>query len=230
MTTVDFAAHAAETTARPRLLDLFCKQGGVSMGYHLAGFDVVGVDIEAQPRYPFEFHQADALEFLAAHWAEFDGVLASPPCQRYSKTQRIQGREHPDLIGPTRDLLDSTGLPYVIENVEEARGELVAPVMLCGAMFGLATYRHRLFEAGGGFSFTAPAHPQHTARNAKMGRPVRDGEFMHVVGNFSDVPRARRVMGMSWASRDGLREAVPPAYAEYIGRHLLASVALAVTR
>jgi len=208
--------------SRPKLLDLFCRQGGTSAGYRDAGFDVVGVDIEPQPRYPFEFHQADALEFLTAHWGEFDAFGASPPCQRYSLTQRIQGREHPDLIGPVRDLLEKTGRPFVIENVEDARGELRDPILLCGAMFGLETYRHRLFETGGGFRAETPAHPAHTARNAKMGRSVGEGEFMHIVGNFSDVPRARQIMGMPWASREGLREAVPPVYTEHIGRQLMA--------
>lgn len=203
-----------------KILDLFCCQGGISMGYHLEGWEVVGVDIAPQPRYPFEFHRADALEFASAHWREFDAILASPPCQRYSAAQRIRGREHPDLIGPTRRVLISTGLPYVIENVEDARPELLGPVLLCGGMFGLATYRHRLFETGGGFGFAPPAHPPHTARSAKMGRPVGEGEFMHIVGNFSDVPRARLIMDMPWASRDGLREAVPPIYARYIARRL----------
>lgn len=213
------------TAARPRLLDLFCCQGGAAMGYHLAGFEVVGVDLDPQPRYPFEFHQADALEFITEHGHEFDAVHASPPCQRYSKAQRIQGREHPDLIGPTRSAMERTGLPYVIENVEDARGELRDPVTLCGAMFGLATYRHRLFETGGGFQLGHPRHPRHLAPLAKMGRPVRPGEFMHIVGNFSGVQAARDLMGMPWASRDGLREAIPPAYTEHIGRELLAQVA-----
>lgn len=209
---------------KPRLLDLFCCQGGAAMGYRLAGFEVVGVDLDPQPRYPFEFYQADALEFIAEHGHEFDAIHASPPCQRYSKAQRIQGREHPDLIGPTRSAMERTGLPYVIENVEDARGELRDPVTLCGAMFGLATYRHRLFETGGGFELGHPRHPRHLAPLAKMGRPVRPGEFMHIVGNFSGVQAARDLMGMPWASRDGLREAIPPAYTEYIGRELLARV------
>lgn len=212
---------------RPRLLDLYCCQGGASAGYAAAGFDVVGVDIDPQPRYPYTFVRAGVLEYLAAvSWQttpDFDLIHASPPCQRYSKAQRIQGRDHPDLIGPTREALKRIGLPYVIENVEDARGELRDPVTLCGAMFGLRTYRHRLFEFGGGAQFEPPAHPEHTAPLAKMGRPPRDGEFMHVVGNFSAVwlARSEAVMGMPWANRDGLREAIPPAYTEYIGRQLL---------
>src|SRR6266540_4313292 len=108
--------------SRPLLLDLFCGAGGAAMGYHRAGFDVVGVDNRPQPHYPFEFVQADALDVLAPNthfggWQiseQFDAIHASPPCQAYSKTQKLRGRDHPDLIGPTRELLDATGLPYVI--------------------------------------------------------------------------------------------------------------------
>ncbi len=205
------------------VLDAFCCQGGASMGYHLAGYRVLGIDNAQQPRYPFEFVQGDAVEFIARHGYRFDLVAGSPPCQRYSLTQKIRGNDHPDLIAPTREAMRSTGRPYIIENVEEARGELITPVMLCGATFGLRTYRHRLFETGGGLHLGQPQHPVHGARVAKMGRPVAEGEFMHVVGNFSNVPLARspEVMGMPWASRDGLREAIPPAYTELIGRQAL---------
>ncbi|MGW3492013.1 SAM-dependent methyltransferase [Streptomyces sp. NPDC001054] len=202
------------------VLDLFCCQGGATRGYQQAGFRVVGVDIEDQPRYVGdEFWQADALAFLRAHadWIRADVafVHASPPCQRYSRAQKIQQREHPDLIAPAREALDEIGVPYVIENVEEARGELKNPVLLCGAAFGLTTYRHRLFEAGG-WTLTPPAHPEHTAPLTKMGRPRRPGDFAHYVGNFSGVAEARTDMQMSWANRDGLREAIPPAYARYV--------------
>ncbi len=138
-----------------RLLDLFCGAGGAAMGYHRAGFDVVGVDIEPQPRYPFEFHQADALEFLAAHGHEYDAIHASPPCQAHSViTKRWKGRseQHPQLIAPIRTLLNAIGKPYTIENVVGARAYLRKPLMLCGTMFGLETpqgnqlQRHRLFE------------------------------------------------------------------------------------
>ncbi|MEJ8647849.1 SAM-dependent methyltransferase [Streptomyces sp. MS1.AVA.3] len=202
-----------------RVLDLFCCQGGAGMGYHQAGFDVTGIDVTPQPRYPFTFIQTDALDYLAQHGTEFDLIHASMPCQRYTRCQQIQSREHPDLIAPVRELLQETGRPYVIENVPGA--PLLDPVELCGAMFGLRTYRHRLFEA----SFPLPHrhHPRHLAPNAKMGRPVRDGEFMHIVGNFSNVPLAREVMGMPWATRDGLREAIPPAYTHHIAGHFLAT-------
>lgn len=213
---------------RPLLLDLFCCQGGASMGYHQAGFDVIGVDIEPQPRYPFTFHLADALAFVQVHksWIRDNvtAVAASPPCQAYSRAWKIQQREHPDLIGKTRDVLLDLGLPYVIENVEEARDELRDPVMLCGAMdpFQMRTYRHRLFETGNGFIFAPPEHPAHTAPITKMGRPRKPGEMAHYVGNFSGVAEAREDMGMPWATRDGLREAIPPAYARYIGDAMMA--------
>ncbi len=207
----------------PVILDLFCCQGGASRGYADAGFQVVGVDIDPQPRYPFRFIQDDVMK-LAASWiaGNYDAVHASPPCQAHTRAWKLNKRNHPRLISPTRDLLLSTGLPFVIENVEEARDELIDPVMLCGEMFGLHTYRHRLFEVGGGFRIDTPHHPAHVAPTTKMGRPPRDGEYMHIVGNFSGVDRARDVMGMPWANRDGLREAIPPAYTEFIGRQLLA--------
>lgn len=189
------------------------------MGYHLAGFELVGVDIDPQPRYPFEFHQGDALKFLMENWREFDAFHASPPCQAHSNAQRIMGNEHPDYIFAIREAFNLIGRPWVIENVPGA--PLREPVELCGAMFGLQTYRHRLFESN--VSTEAPSrHPEHTARTTKMGRKPVPGEFMHIVGNFSGVDRAREVMGMEWATRDGLREAIPPAYTEWIGRQLIA--------
>ncbi len=132
---------------RPRLLDLFCCQGGAGKGYDDVGFDVTGVDKDPQPRYPFRFVQADAIAFVLEHGAEFDFIHASPPCQFDSDCQRLQGNTHPDLIHPTRAALETTGRPWVIENVGGAVPKLHAPVMLCGTMFHLATYRHRFLEA-----------------------------------------------------------------------------------
>ena len=231
---------------RPLLLDAFCCQGGASRGYVDAGWRVVGVDKDFQPHYPFPFLQMDALEALrmlnAGGWlmfsqtdnaptfvslVDFDSVHASPPCQARTKAQKIQGNDHPNLIAPTRELLEATGLPYVIENVvpEDAETDpdpLIDPVMLCGAMFGRETYRHRLFETN--WDLHVPEHPEHVAPNTKMGRPPRPGEYMHIVGNFSGADRAREIMGMPWATRDGLREAIPPAYTEYIGRQLIQQI------
>lgn len=204
----------------PWLLDLFCGAGGSAVGYWLAGFNVVGVDIAPQPRYPFTFVQADALDVLAGQIENlgverFAVVHASPPCQHYSNTQRIRSNAHPDLIGQVRRMLTPTGVPYVIENVMGARRQMVGPIMLCGSMFPLRTYRHRLFESS--MVLTPPRHPKHVFKQTKMGRAPRPGEFIHVVGNFSGVPAARRAMGIMWMTRDELKEAIPPAYTEYLG-------------
>jgi DNA (cytosine-5)-methyltransferase 1 len=216
---------------KPLLLDMFCCQGGAAEGYARAGFEVVGVDINPQPRYPFRFHRFDALQVLDSvvrgggsfMGQKLDAIHASPPCQRYSNTQRIRDREHPDLIAPTRARLAASGLPYVIENVMGAANDLREPIMLCGAMFpALRVYRHRLFECS--FPITAPAHPAHVAPQVKMGRAPGPGEWVQAVGNFSGVSEARGAMEMPWASREGLREAVPPAYAEYVGGYLMAEV------
>lgn len=204
----------------PRLLDLFCCQGGAGAGYARAGFTVVGVDITPQPRYPFPFVLADALTYARDHGGDFHAVHASPPCQAHTRAQRIQKLIHKDWISETRSTLTALAKPYVIENVPGS--PLHSPVQLCGAMFGLRTYRHRDFESN--VSLTVPAHPAHRAKTAKMGRPVRAGEFMHVVGNFHGADLARDIMDMPWATRDGLREAIPPSYTHHLGLQLLDSL------
>lgn len=202
-----------------KALDLFCGAGGAARGLHRAGFGVFGVDIKPQPRFPFHFIEQDVMWAGSRIIAEggFDLIWASPPCQAYTNAQRIRGNGHPDLIEPTRAMLKASGVPYVIENVPGA--PLINPVELCGAMFGLRTYRHRLFEAS--FPIAAPPHPKHTARTAKMGRPAKADEFIHVVGNFSGIKRARDAMEIDWMTRDEIREAIPPAYSEYIAREFL---------
>lgn len=205
-----------------RLLDLFCGAGGAGMGYHRAGFEVVGVDLNPQPHYPFEFHQGDALEYLREHWQEFDAFHASPPCQAFTRAQRLRNNKHPDFVGPTRRMFQSIvsgkPAPWVIENVPGA--PLKEPVVLCGAMFsGLRTYRHRLFESN--IPIVAPLHPEHRWPMTKMGRPPQPGTFIHVVGNFSGADEARQAMGIDWMTARELREAIPPAYTEDIGRQLL---------
>ncbi|MFE7566890.1 SAM-dependent methyltransferase [Streptomyces sp. NPDC057539] len=209
----------------PVAVDVYCCQGGATRGYQEAGFRVVGVDLDPQPRYVGdEFHQADAITWLDSHseWIREHAafVHASPPCQLDSDCQRIMGRDHPDLIEPTREVLDAIGIPYVIENVRGALPKLKNPVELCGAMFSLRTYRHRYFEAGG-WTLTQPQHPAHAAPQTKMGRPPRDGEFVQAIGNFSGVAMVRDDWGVTWMNRDGIRESIPPAYAEYIGRQFL---------
>jgi DNA (cytosine-5)-methyltransferase 1 len=207
----------------PALADTYCCQGAASAGYRRTGFCATGIDIEPQPRYPWRFVQADAVEFLREHGHEYAAIHASPPCQLYSACQRIRGREHPDLIGPTRAALAATGRPWVIENVEDARRELRNPVLLCGSMFpGLRTYRHRLFESNVAL-LTSP-HAPHGELTVKMGRALVEGDWYHAVGNFSGVEYVRNNLGVPWMNRDGIRECIPPVYAELVGGFLLAAV------
>lgn len=207
-----------ELKMKPRLLDLFCCAGGCSKGYVDAGFEVVGVDIEPQPKYPYHFIQGDALEVAARIGREFDVIHASPPCQRYSSAANTQDKDkYPDLIAPTRNLLKQIGRPYVIENVVGA--PLENPVLLCGTMFGIRMYRHRLFETS--FECRQPPHPPHHAPQVKMGRAPKAGEYIQAVGHFSGVPEARREMGLPWMGQKELAQAIPPAYTRFVGHWAL---------
>ena len=203
-----------------RALDLFCCQGGATRGLQLAGYHVTGVDIEPQPRYCGDrFFCDDAMAWLRDEREpldSFDLIWTSPPCQGYSKTQRIMKNEHPQLIQDVRALLNLSGTPYIIENVPGA--PLIDPVLLVGSMFGLRTMRPRLFECSFNVPFTLAPTPN--ARTAKMGRQPRGGEYMHVVGNFANVEYARAAMGIDWMTRDELREAIPPAYSEFLARQI----------
>lgn len=212
-----------------RALDLFCCAGGASMGLHRAGFEVVGVDIAPQPRYPFEFHQADALAFPLDG---FDLIWASPPCQAYTAAAPLQKKDHPRLIEPVRRRLLAAGVPYVIENVPGA--PLVNPVTLCGRTFGLNVKRHRLFEA------TFQLHPEPCPK----GHP---GDWLIVFGwsalrrskgagtgpkkdrgktKGHSVPHAEAcaAMGIDWMNRRELSESIPPAYSEFIGRAAMSHI------
>lgn len=210
---------------RPRLLDLFCGAGGAGTGYHRAGFDVVGVDIKPQPRYPFGFVQADALEYCAAHGHEFDAIHASPPCQAYSVATKVHGpvrvaATHPDLVEPTRELLNKIGKPWVIENVPGS--PLFGTLMLCGSMFGLEVRRHRLFEgcvptmSPTSCDHSLPAVPVygHTGAGANRGRE-------RARGRSNGVDDWKRAMAIDWMTVNELAEAIPPAYTEYIGKQLM---------
>lgn len=181
---------------RPKALDLYCGAGGVSVGLHHAGFDVVGVDIEPQPRYPFEFQRADALEFPVDG---YDFIWASPPCQRYSAGAAKWGTQdnHPDLIAPTR--LRIQGYPYVIENIQPALRHLRAPILLCGQMFGLGVFRHRLFES----SLVLLAPPPPDSR-----RQGRRWEVSHGDGTRGWLQQTRRMERRQYGrleNRDGNR-------------------------
>lgn len=213
--------------SRPRLLDLFCGAGGASWGYHLAGFEVWGVDIRPQPRYPFSerFIMADALDYLrSADLSGFDLIAASPPCQAYSICRHTTGGEYPDLVEPTRAALKRLGTPYVIENVVGA--PLLDPLLLCGVQFGLRVFRHRLFECSE-FLLHLP-HSPHGERRIGF-----DG-FCCVAGHgdggrLTRIDRLHRrketwetAMGIDWMRKYELTQAVPPAYTRWIGQQLLA--------
>jgi DNA (cytosine-5)-methyltransferase 1 len=222
------------------LLDLFCGVGGAAMGYHQMGFDIIGVDIKPQPNYPFKFIQADALEFLREMNFYPDAVHASPPCQGYSSAIRSDGRwskgvhkgkDTPKLIQPVRDILREMELTYVIENVEGAKDDLVKPLLLCGAMFGLGTRRHRLFESNAPIRSIAHDQPcwklTHPVAEAwiAVDPEKRDRRIYRVVGKgrqTGTVDVWRALMEIPWAQRDlELAEAIPPAYTRYIGSELL---------
>ena len=197
---------------KPRLLDTFCGAGGCTKGYQRAGFYVVGVDIEPQPYYcGDEFYQGDAIEYIKAHGHEFDVIHASPPCQAYSRATAWRGdREtHPDLIGVTRTALLGTGIPYVIENVQEARSLLVKPVMLCGSHFGLPVRRHRYFEIPILGLLLTPCC-QHRAT-----------DYSHDHGKKQTETQYRDAMQCQWMTVQEARQAIPPAYTEWLGKQLL---------
>jgi len=212
---------------RPRLLDLFCGAGGASMGYHRAGFDVVGVDITAHPDYPFPMIVADAMDYLT--WPgsldPFDAVHASPPCPRYSAITRPHDADNaPDLVAPVRAHLTAWGGTYVIENVPGA--PLIGAVLYCGRAMGLPHIRrHRLFESntwlmspGCACGKASPVgiygHPGGTPAMHAHHRPARD------------AAHARELMGIGWMTRwDDLTDAIPPAYTEHLGGQLLDALA-----
>lgn len=206
--------------SKPKLLDMYCGAGGAGFGYHLAGFDVVGVDIKPQPHYPFDMVVGDAIQVAKMRRAEFDSFHASPPCQAFTMARKLHGNSHPDLVDVTREFLQSTGAPWCIENVPGA--PLIDPVVLCGLMFGLNLYRHRLFETN--FYLPSLEHPPHHAPQAKMGRPALPNEILQVVGHFSGVPRARREMQCPWMSQGELAQAIPPKYTEFIGINMLCAL------
>ncbi|MEU2471979.1 DNA methylase [Streptomyces sp. NPDC012842] len=223
---------------RPLLLDLFSCAGGAAMGYHRAGFEVTGVDIVDRPNYPFTLHRADALEHLANLIAtgeirRYAAVHASPPCQAGcaltvgTNASQGWGGTHVDLVAPTRALLDRTGLPYVIEQ-PNGRARIRKDLSLCGEMFGLGVLRHRNFELGR-WTIARPAHPQHRGyvRGYRHG-VYRDGPYVAAYGSGggkATISEMQAAMGITWTDvREELTEAIPPAFAEHIGRALLTAV------
>ncbi|MFE2995327.1 DNA methylase [Nocardia sp. NPDC059246] len=225
---LDLFPIPARGSSRPRLLDLCCCAGGAAVGYDRAGFEVVGVDIVDQPDYPYEFHRADAIEFLSAHAHDFDAVHASPPCQRSctltAGTNQALAQRYPQLIPAMRAALIASGRPWVMENVQGAK--LRRDVVLCGEMFGLGVIRHRVFELGG-WKAPRPIHPRHRGRVAGYRHGERfDGPYVAVYGNGGgkgSVSDWQNAMGIDWtADRRSLAEAIPPAYTAWLGAHLLA--------
>lgn len=215
--------------SKPRILDLFCCEGGAATGYAEAGFEVVGVDIEPQPRYPFAFIQMDAAAVDMRFIRMFDAVHASPPCQRHTDLARQNKRDYPCFIEPTRQKLIASGLLYVMENVEGA--PLIDPVMLCGTMFPeTRVLRHRLFETN--WTFVAPPHGKHPLVYTMDKRKPHYGKLnewtspVQVTGGGNcSIAAARDAMGMDWASKHGLNEAIPPAYTRFIGKKLIERLA-----
>lgn len=211
------------------------------MGYHQAGFEVVGVDIEPQPRYPFKFIQADALSLKPEQIVgRFDAVHASPPCQAHTNLALMQAypNDHQDLVPATRALLKETGLPWVIENVPGA--PLVDPVQLCGSSFGLRVQRHRLFESSIRFPSLGCEHewqerhqPYLRHRSNRSGGGTIPTGVISVYGGQQMASKnptvlASVAMGIDWMTKEEMNEAIPPAFTRYIGRYLRLAVRGAV--
>ena len=221
----------------PRLLDLFSGAGGAAMGYHHAGFDVVGVDARPQPNYPFEFHQGDALEFLEARGREFDAIHASPPCQAFTQmSARYRGKggkadSHPNLLTPFLQRLRDARVPMVVENVPGAARvyeqfrDRCSIVTLRGGMFGLGVHRPRLFASN--VLLLEPSWSPRTREPIGVYGHKPDGRTLWRRNNVSiiraakSVEEARAAMGIDWMAWDEIREAIPPAYTEFLGRQLM---------
>jgi len=213
----------------PRLLDLFSGCGGSAVGYARAGFEVVGVDVAPMPRYPFEFHQGDALEYLAEHWQEFDAVHASPPCQAYSALRAMHPNKiHPDLVDPTRWALLDVGLPFVMENVVGA--PMRNAVTLCGSMFGLSALcrdgvrrqlrRHRPFETN--VLIMLDRTCEHSGQPIGVYGTGGGGQMTHSYKSIRGEDG--EAMGMDWGTRREISQAIPPDYTEYLGAQLLTHI------
>jgi hypothetical protein len=204
-----------------KVLDLFCGAGGASMGYHLAGFDVTGIDIKHGKRYPFNYMRKDVMTLTVEDLQPYDLIHASPPCQTYSITKHLriaQGKQTNklDLVEPVRKLLIESGKPYVIENV--VGSPLIEPVLVCGSAFGLKVRRHRLFESNRPIKGTKCDHKA-------QGRPIG------IYGSLNDeipkggktaktIEEGRLAMGIDWMIWGELVEAIPPKYTEWIANQL----------
>ena len=212
---------------RPLLLDLFCGAGGCSYGYHLAGFNVVGVDLEPQPHYPFEFHRADALTYPLQG---FDVIHASPVCKSYTYCNLSPKERYPKLIADVRKRLKASGKPYIIENVMGAKRDLQASLLLCATMFDLPMERHRLFEVGNIDLFILPPRPcnHKIAHISVVGNSVWDSRQEGTRRKDGrrrpdsvPVEIGHKAMGITWMNKKEMAQAIPPAYTYHIGTQLL---------
>lgn len=208
-----------------RILDLYCGAGGAAMGYARAGFEVVGIDINPQPYFPFDFVLGDCLDLDPADLAaDFDAVHASPPCQAYSQKRASWGRprkhpvEHADLMPQTRRFLQATGLPYIIENVKGAplRGDM----MLCGSMFGLAIRKHRYFETSFPCFALMPPCDHRRIYDPWHGKG-RTADAMREAQGTPWIPMCGGKTRRQGTSGD-LFNAIPPAFTEWLGGRLMA--------
>jgi hypothetical protein len=210
-----------------RILDAFCCAGGATKGYQLAGHHVTGVDIRVPTSYPGNyFVHGDAVEFIRDYGRTFDFIHASPPCQAYSGpslgTNRDLGYEYADLVDATREVLDETGVPYVMENVPGS--PVRKDLMLCGEMFGIPLIMHRNFEISG-WSVEQPKHPKHRGRVRGYRHGIwYDGPYIAAYGKGggkATVPEIQAAKGMSWTSnRFELTEALPVVYTQWIGQRI----------
>ncbi len=214
-----------------KALDLFCGAGGASRGVVDAGFEVVGIDLNPQRHYPFEFHQSNALSVTLKYLRQFDFIWASPPCQAYSVASAIHrknGKKYPDLVAVTRDMLIESGIPYAIENVGGA--PLQNPIMLCGTMFGLGVFRHRYFELSWGM--LSPHHDKHKGK-------IGDGKYFSIAGgagrwrswgtNHKGISKGtiaqwKTAMDIGWMTRDEIKQAIPPSYSKWIAEQFLKTI------
>lgn len=231
---------------KPRLLDLFCGEGGASMGYSRAGFDVFGVDQSrtALRRYPFDSYRGDAVAYAHEHGHEFDVIHASPPCKVHNSLRHLRGEDlgsmlfpipkHSNLIPATRDALVASGQPWVIENVPLAAAHMRLPTVVCGTTFRLGVdcedgryrrlWRHRLFESNMRLSAADPCiHDGEPVGVYGQGGGIGKTDSNRRRGYQASLSEARIAMGTPWMSRNGVSQAIPPAYTEFIGRQLLAA-------